>query len=119
METLKFYLQKTAHLTDNNQGPVFLTLKPPFEQISASTVASILNEAIALAGVSQQGYSAKCFRPSAAQHACDSGVSPDVIQQLGRWKTRSVMLNHYVNSTAVAQAARGACARGDTLSHKN
>ena len=89
-------------------GPVLLTLKSKFEQVSVSTVISILNEAIKLSGVPQREFSARYFRLSAAQHALNSGVFTDVIQQLGRWKTRSVMLDHYCNTTAVSNAASSA-----------
>ena len=44
----------------------FLALNPPYAAIVAKTVAGIMNEAIALVGLSGKGYSAKSFRPTGA-----------------------------------------------------
>ena len=66
-------------------GPVFLTLYKPY----ASTVAKILNDAIVLAGLSRDQFSAKSFRPTGATRAVEQNFDPDLVMQTGRWKTRS------------------------------
>lgn len=95
VSTLKSYLDRTKHLTDPVDGPVFLSLNAPYAQISPSTVAGILNDAIKGAGLESRGFTARCFRPSATERAYREGVPSDVIKQLGRWKSQNVMWDHY------------------------
>ncbi len=57
-----------------------------------------MNEAIRLAGLNNQGFSAKSFRPTGATIAIDSGCDPEITMRQGRWKTRSVFFEHYVHS---------------------
>ena len=78
-------------------GAVFLTLIKPFRAISGSTVSNILGNAIQLAGLEGQGYSAKFFRPSGATAAVACGHDYEKVRKLGRWKTETVFLDHYVH----------------------
>ena len=73
-------------------------LMPSFGTISAKTVANILNEAIDLAGLSGQGYSAKSYGPTGATFAVETGCDPEIAMRIGRWKTRSVFYDHYVHA---------------------
>ena len=98
---LVFYIQEYISRTKTIRpkgNPVFLTLTPPHRAISASTVSSILNDAIKLVGLEGQGFSAKSFRPTGDTAAIDMKCNPDTAMQLGRWKTRSVFFDHYVHS---------------------
>ena len=68
--------------------------------MSASCVANVLSEAIETAesfGLAP-GHRPKIFRPTGATEAVRRGVDVDTVQQLGRWKTRSVFLEHCVHS---------------------
>ena len=93
---LRMYLQKTAGLVSGVHAPVFLSLHKPYKAISAATVGSVLSESISLAGLSPSLYTPKSFRPSGATKAVDSGMDPDKVRRLGRWKTSSVFYEHYV-----------------------
>ena len=93
---LNVYLQKTQHLVTDVHAPAFISLKKPHQGISASAVGSVLSEAISLAGLSSSMYTPKCFRPSGATKAVNSGMDPDKVRRLGRWKTSSVFYEHYV-----------------------
>ena len=95
--TLQDYIARTKDYRPEG-NPVFLSLTPPYHAIAAGTVASVLNEAIKLAGLDGQGFSAKSFRPTGATAAIDMQCDPDTAMQLGRWKTRSVFFEHYVHS---------------------
>ena len=75
---------------------MFLTLNSPFKGISISTVASILQEVIKLAGLEGQGLHVQSFRPTGARKGVDMGILPETVMQLGRWKTKETFLNHYV-----------------------
>ena len=97
VQALKVYIERTD-LVRPRGNPVFLSLLPPHGPISAATVSSVLNEAIHLANLSGQGFSAKSFRPTGATAAIDLGHDPDITMRLGRWKTRSVFFDHYVHS---------------------
>lgn len=97
VQTLHDYISRT-HDIRPQEKPVFLALTPPHGAITAKTVAGIMNTAIDLAGLSGQGFSAKCFRPTGATIAVETGCDPEVAMRLGRWKTRSVFFDHYVHS---------------------
>ena len=81
---------------------MFITLKRPFKAISAQTVARILERAIVLAGLENQLYSAKSFRPMGATNAVESGLDPDVIMKVGRWKSCETFMTHYVHAKPVS-----------------
>ena len=95
--TLQDYITRTSDFRPNEK-PVFLALNPPYAAIAAKTVAGIMNEAIALAGLSGKGYSANSFRPTGANLAVETGCDPEIAMRLGRWKTKSVFYDHYVHA---------------------
>lgn len=96
VEALKCYIQRTESLRTDKA--VFLSLNKPYKAITAAAVGKILEEAIGLAGLSGQGYTAKSFRPTGATLAIDRGVEPKIVQKLGRWKCTDVFFEHYVHS---------------------
>ena len=98
VQTIKDYTDRTSHLVDSAEGPVFLALTHPYNGISASTIAKVLTEAIHLAGLSSNGYTDKCFRPTGATCAIENNVDPEVVLNVGHWKTRDVFYRHYVHS---------------------
>ena len=93
---LQDYIDKTERYRHDKS--VFLSLKSPFQGLSASSVAKILEESIDLAGLKGQGFTAKSFRPTGATVAIDQGLDPKIVQQVGRWKTADVFFQHYVHS---------------------
>ena len=97
VECLKVYFAKTHMLTPvPEREPVFLSLNPPFKGISSQTVSQILNASIKDAGLPQNVYAAKCFRPSAATAAIVSGCDPNTTRVRGRWKNDKVFFSNYV-----------------------
>ena len=68
--------------------PVFISLNRPYCVISCADIASILQDTIKLAGLDSTHYSAKSFRPTGATTAIASGCEPNIIPQIGRWKTQ-------------------------------
>ena len=97
VSALQTYIVRTAQDRPVDNA-VFLTLTTPHRSITSGTVASILCDAIKLAGLDGQGFSAKSFRPTGATAAIDMKCDPEIAMQLGRWKTRSVFFDHYVHS---------------------
>lgn len=95
---LKVYIGKTASFRDKDSSPVFLTLRSPYNAIDASTVGDILQDAIKLVGLQNQGFSAKSFRPTGATNAIAQNFDPQIVRKIGRWKTESVFFEHYVHS---------------------
>ena len=96
---LKSYFARTDSVRCPVEKPAFLTLVRPFTAVSASTVSQILQEAISLAekfGLAP-GHRPRDFRPTGATRAVQLGFDTDDVQRLGRWKTRSVFLDHYVH----------------------
>ena len=93
---LKTYIDRTSEHRDKEERPLFLSLTSPFKAISSARIAFILDEVSALAGLAEKGFSAKSFRPTGATKAVNSGVLPETVMQIGRWKTKEVFLNHYV-----------------------
>ena len=97
VKCVQSYINRTQEHRARLVGkPLFLSLKPPFRGIKAETVGRILSEAIASAGLSDQGYTPKCFRPTGANAAIEAGIMPETAMQIGRWKTKEVFYNHYV-----------------------
>ena len=97
--TLKSYIDRTN--VCRNACPhnaIFLTLQPPYSPLSASAVSNVLNNAIALAGLKDMGFTAKSFRPTGATNAISNNVDPKIVQQVGRWKSTDVFYQHYVHS---------------------
>ena len=101
--TLSDYMTITDKLRTDNA--VFVALKKPYKAISAASVANVLEESLAFAGLANKGFSAKSFRPTGATKAIENGVAPDVVQKLGRWKCTEVFKNHYVHSMTPADYA--------------
>ena len=97
---LQKYIDRTNVYRDKEKRPLFISLTSPFKAISSARIAFILDEVIALAGLSEKGFSAKSFRPTGATIAVNSGVLPETVMQIGRWKTKEVFLNHYVYPNA-------------------
>lgn len=99
---LSRYLAVTDSLCQQEQKPVFISLRKPYGALSSSAITSILNNVIKEAGLSSQGYSAKCFRPTGATAAVYTNwytnCDPETAMQTGRWKTRSVFFEHYVHN---------------------
>ena len=99
VDALRSYIASTDRWRCPVTKPLFIGLHRPHRAISASSVAQVLAEAIAAAesfGL-QPGHRPKDFRPTGATEAVRLGVDADTVQQLGRWKTRSVFLDHYVH----------------------
>ena len=97
--TLKVYMSRTSlQRLASTDGGVFLTLKKPFHALASSSIGEVLCEAIKLAGLANQGYSAKSFRPTAATHAVATGCDSNIARQVGRWKSHSVFEEHYVHT---------------------
>ena len=100
VRALRTYLSRTDSVRCRITKPAFLTLVRPFVAVSASTVSGILQEAISHAekfGLGS-GHRPKDFRPTGATRAVQLGFDADDVQRMGRWKTRSVFLEHYVHS---------------------
>ena len=94
---LRTYFARTDSVRCLVTKPAFLTLVRPFNAITASTVSDILQQAITAAekfGLAS-GHRPKDFRPTGATRAVQLGFDTDDVQRLGRWKTRSVFLEHY------------------------
>ena len=96
VSTLQSYIERTSN--QRTDKAVFISVKKPFSALSASSVSKILESAIILAGLDGQGFSAKSFRPTGATRAIDSGMDPNIVQKIGRWKCTEVFRNHYVHS---------------------
>ena len=96
---LKCYINRTAtKRLLSKSSCVFLSLVSPFQGLSSTGIASVLQDAIGLAGLGGQGFSAKSFRPTAATQAVASGCDTNIARQIGRWKSHSVFEEHYVHT---------------------
>ena len=102
VKTLHEYVQRTQRQVDGD-GPVFLSLQKPFNGLGAAGVASVLNKSIELAGLKGRGFSAKCFRPTGATMAVEAGLDPNLIREVGRWKSAETFETHYVHAKPPVQ----------------
>ena len=97
VDCLQYYIEKTDCHRSVENNAVFLGLNKPHKALSSSAVAGILQEAIDMAGLKNQGFSAKSFRPTGATAAVSTDCDPNVAMQLGRWKSETVFFEHYVH----------------------
>ena len=93
---LQVYISKTHVMRACTESkPLFLTLRKPYKKLDSSSVANVLNESIARAGL--KGFSAKCFRPTGASKAISMGLNSDTARHIGRWKCAETFEKHYVH----------------------
>ncbi len=96
---LTVYMARTAiqSRVKTGDGPVFMTIKPPFKALCAGEIGHILSMAIEAAGLCSIQFKPKNFRPTGATNAIDFGAKPDQVQSLGHWMNRETFLKHYVH----------------------
>lgn len=97
VQTLYDYVERTREHRGQD-GPVFISLRCPYNAIDSSTVSRILEEAIVLAGLPTKDFSAKSFRPTGATTAISQDMNPEIVRKVGRWKNQEVFFEHYVHS---------------------
>ena len=93
---LRTYINRTSEYRDKEERPLFLSLTSPFKAISSARIAFILDEEIALAGLADKGFFWENRFDQLELIAVNSGVLPETVMQIGRWKTKEVFLIHYV-----------------------
>jgi len=100
VKTLRDYIERSmSHRKMSARGnAVFLSLYSPYKALSAQTIASVLEDSIADAGLDKKLYTAKSFRPTGATVQIEKGVDPKTVMKMGRWKTDTVFFEHYVHS---------------------
>ena len=92
---LKVYIERTTDIrTKHGSKAIFIQLCSPFQGIGSNTISKILEEAIALAGLS--GFTARSFRPTGATAAMAAGVHEQTAMQIGRWKSCEIFRDRYV-----------------------
>ena len=69
---LRHYIAITEKDRPASQA-VFLPLRKPFKALASTTISKILAQAIILAGLGSQGYTARSFRPTGATAAIEGG----------------------------------------------
>ena len=98
VKTLHDYIAVTEKCRCIILKPVFIGLMYPFGVLCAQHISTILNEAIVLSGLGNQGFTAKCFRCSGATAAVESGADAELVRKLGRWKTSNIFYDQYVHA---------------------
>ena len=96
VRAIRCYIQRTKYIRPKSL-PLFLSLKEPFEGLGSTSIARVLDKAIVLAGLGNQGFSAKHFHPTGATTAIEKGLNPDSVMRTGRWRSRETFENHYVH----------------------
>lgn len=94
-------ISRTEQFRSKQLQAVFLTLQTPYKHLEADAIARDLDKAInmiKLAGLADQGYTAKCFRPTGATKAIEANHNPEVVRKTGRWKSSEVFFQHYVHA---------------------
>ena len=97
VSALWWYMERTKQQRTEAGDAVFLSLTRPYKAISASTVGKILEDAITKAGLAGQNYGPRSFWPTGATTAVKKHHNIDKVRKLGRWKTETVFLEHYVH----------------------
>lgn len=99
VRTIQTYIDKTSHQRLPG-GPVFIGLKRPYAALRSGSISEILKRSIKDAGLQDQGFTARSFRPTGATAAVRSEVDPGTVRQIGRWKSEKVFYEHYVYPNA-------------------
>ena len=97
VKALHCYIDRIGFANPDPCRPVFTPLNYPYSALSASLIAKILVKSIDMAGLGNQGFSAKSFRPTGATAVVQNGVHPDRVPNIGRWKNAECFEKHYVH----------------------
>lgn len=84
------YIDKTAQWRGASSNAIFRSLKSSHVAIKSTTVCEILQQAIRLAGLRSDKYSAKSSPSAEATIAIAYNIDPKIVQKLGKWKTECV-----------------------------
>ncbi len=98
---LKSYIERTASHRPVGRKPLFRSLrkqKSHYVALTSSGIRSVLQEAIVLAGLQDCGYSLKSFRVTGATTGVLAGQDPNILRNMGCWKSCSVFEEHYVHT---------------------
>jgi integrase len=74
---------------------VFVTLYPPFKEISRQRIAKVTLEAMERSGIDITKFKAHSTRMASASKSLDLGASVDEVMKQGRWRSRSVFMAFY------------------------
>lgn len=96
VRALYTYLQRTGGR--EVVRPVFTPLKYPFDALSSASIAKILAQAISLAGLSELGFTPKCFQPTGATAAIEGDIDLNFARSIGRWVNQECFEKHYVHA---------------------
>ena len=98
VSALATYMKRNGNNNPDPGRPVFTPLNYPFSNLSAASITNILNKAIQMAGLANQGFSAKSFRPTGETAAIEGGMDPDRVGSTDHWKSQECFETHYVHA---------------------
>jgi hypothetical protein len=91
---LETYIHQFRDITRINDQ-VFLSITPPFMEVSSQVIAKDTLELMKAAGLDTVKYKAHSTRMAAATAAIDKGVSVEDVMKVGRWLSWSVFERFY------------------------
>jgi len=107
---LQRYVQLTA-TQGHPGGPVFLSLTPPFQPLSANSIGRITRTLLCQLGVPVSVFGPHSTRGAGVRMFKNLGLASEVVCELGAWKNTEAFAKHYLRIGA-AQVA------GSVLSQK-
>ena len=89
-----YFLRTESCLFGHVKKPVFISLKSPYQGLTAATVTNILSTTLTHAGIKDK-YSVRSFRASAITAAVIGGADAQSVRVQARIKTQSVFFDNY------------------------
>ena len=96
VELLKYYIEKTSNLRNEQCKNLFITVKKPFHSASSQTISKWIKNTLQEAGIDISIFTAHSTRHAATSAAFKNGVAIDVIKKAACWTNNSaVFAKHY------------------------
>ena len=95
IEALRQYLEKTQQTRQTIGSKMVFLATSQEKQLGDQRISKLLTQCLIDAGI--EDATARSFRKTGASAAINSGMEPDMVMKLGRWKSANVFFNHYVN----------------------
>ena len=85
-----------ASLQSKPGGPVFLSLNPPFQPLSANSIGRITRQLLLRLGVPMAIFGPHSTRGAAVKMFKKLGLSSEIVCELGQWKNTEAFTKHYL-----------------------
>ena len=105
VEAVRTWIEKSTHLPSQPNRSLFISLKPPFKNLSAQRIAKVVKETMQQAGIDTELWKAHSLRGSSASKAAAQGAKVDELFKLARWSSYQTFQKFYFRSQRLLNMA--------------